>query len=203
ENTNRDPDNVFLWKYSRRRLDAESIRDALLFVSGELDHEQGGPHPFIPWHKKGYSLNAPFHQDYPTNKRSVYLMTQRLYKHPFLGRFNGPETNETSGSRDSSHLPTQALYLMNAPLVPELAAAFGKRIQQSAESDEAQIIQAYQLAFCRNPTAEELSDAAQFLEYYREELNTEKSDQDRDTNQLAWTGLAKVLLTSNEFFFIY
>ena len=202
ENSNRDPDNVFLWKYTRRRLDAESIRDALLFVSGELDCEQGGPHPFVPWHKKGYSLNRPFHEDFPTKKRSVYLMTQRLYKHPFLGRFNGPETNETSGTRDSSHLPTQALYLMNAPLLPELAEAFGKRIQQSAGTEEKQIIQAYQLAFSRNPTAVELSEAAQFLEYYREELKTEQPDEDTDAGQNAWTGFAKVLLTSNEFFFV-
>ena len=202
ENSNRDPDNVFLWKYTRRRLDAESIRDALLFVSGELDCEQGGPHPFVPWHKKGYSLNRPFHEDFPTKKRSVYLMTQRLYKHPFLGRFNGPETNETSGTRDSSHLPTQALYLMNAPLLPELAEAFGKRIQQSAGTEEKQIIQAYQLAFSRNPTAGELSEAAQFLEYYREELKTEQPDEDTDAGQNAWTGFAKVLLTSNEFFFV-
>lgn len=202
ENINHDPDNVLLWKYSRRRLDAESIRDALLFVSGELDREQGGPHPFTPWHKKGYSLNRPFHEDFPTKKRSVYLMTQRLYKHPFLGRFNGPETNETSGLRDSSHLPTQALYLMNAPLLPELAEAFGKRILQSAATEEEQIIQAYQLAFCRNPTAAELPEATQFLKYYREELKTERSDKDTDTSQTAWAGLAKVLLTSNEFFFI-
>lgn len=202
ENINHDPDNVLLWKYSRRRLDAESIRDALLFVSGELDREQGGPHPFTPWHKKGYSLNRPFHEDFPTKKRSVYLMTQRLYKHPFLGRFNGPETNETSGLRDSSHLPTQALYLMNAPLLPELAEAFGKRILQSAATEEEQIIQAYQLAFCRNPTAAELPEATQFLKYYREKLKTERSDKDTDTSQTAWAGLAKVLLTSNEFFFI-
>ena len=202
ENSNRDPDNVFLWKYTRRRLDAESIRDALLSVSGELDREQGGPHPFVPWHKKGYSLNRPFHEDFPTKKRSVYLMTQRLYKHPFLGRFNGPETNETSGTRDSSHLPTQALYLMNAPLLPELAEAFGKRIQQSAATEEKQISQAYQLAFSRNPTAVELSEAAQFLEYYREALKTEQPDEDTDAGQNAWTGFAKVLLTSNEFFFV-
>ncbi|MCA9014938.1 MAG: DUF1549 domain-containing protein, partial [Planctomycetaceae bacterium] len=155
ENSQRDPENVYLWKYSRRRLDAESIRDAMLLVSGELDREPGGPHPFIPWHKKGYSLNGPFHEVYPSNKRSVYLMTQRLFKHPFLGLFNGPDTNETTGTRTSSNLPTQALYLMNSPFLPELADAFGARILQSAPTEEKQIQAAFQLAFSRNPTPEE------------------------------------------------
>lgn len=202
ENSRRDPDNVYLWKHSRRRLDAESIRDAMLFVSGELDREQGGPHPFIPWHKKGYSLNGPFHEVFETNKRSVYLMTQRLYKHPFLGRFNGPETNETSGSRHSSHLPTQALYLLNAPFVPQQAAALARRIEQTYSTPAEQVELAWQLAYGRPPTESERTDALEFLKTYQAQLTTEQKQKSSKEAPSAWTGLAKVLLTSNEFFFI-
>ncbi|MFI4852814.1 MAG: PSD1 and planctomycete cytochrome C domain-containing protein [Gimesia chilikensis] len=202
ENSRRDPDNVYLWKHTRRRLDAESIRDAMLFVSGELDREQGGPHSFIPWHKKGYSLNGPFHEVYETNKRSVYLMTQRLYKHPFLGRFNGPETNETSGSRHSSHLPTQALYLMNAPFVPRQADALAERIEQTYSTPAEQVELAWQLAYGRSPTESEQADAIEFLKAYQTQLAAEKTQDSATEVPSAWTGLAKVLLTSNEFFFI-
>lgn len=202
ENSRRDPDNVYLWKHTRRRLDAESIRDAMLFVSGELDREQGGPHPFIPWHKKGYSLNGPFHEVYETNKRSVYLMTQRLYKHPFLGRFNGPETNETSGSRHSSHLPTQALYLMNAPFVPRQADALAQRIEQTYSTPAEQVELAWQLVYGRSPTESEQADALEFLKTYQAQLAAEQTQDSATEVPSAWTGLAKVLLTSNEFFFI-
>ncbi|QDT41570.1 Planctomycete cytochrome C [Gimesia alba] len=202
DNSQRDPENVYLWKYARRRLDAESIRDAMLFVSGELDREPGGPHPFIPWHKKGYSLNGPFHQVYPSQKRSVYLMTQRLFKHPFLGLFNGPDTNETTGTRNSSNLPTQALYLMNSPFLPKRAEAFGERILQSNTTEEKQIQTAFQLALSRNPTPEEQADFLQTLHAYRAQILKEQSQNSATANQAAWTGLAKVMLTSNEFFFI-
>ncbi len=202
ENSQRDPGNVFLWKYSRKRLDAESIRDAMLFVSGELDREPGGPHPFMPWHKKGYSLNGPFHKVYPSKKRSVYLMTQRLFKHPFLGLFNGPDTNETTGTRSSSNLPTQALYLMNSPFLPALAESFGKRILQSNLTEEKQLQAAFQIAFSRNPTPAEQADFLESLHAYRREMLKEHPKDAAAGNQEAWTGLAKVLLTSNEFFFI-
>ncbi len=202
QNSQRDPENVFLWKHSRQRLDAESIRDAMLFVSGELDREPGGPHPFTPWHKKGYSLNGPFHQVYPSNKRSVYLMTQRLFKHPFLGLFNGPETNETTGTRKNSNLPTQALYLMNSPFLPELAEALGKRILQSNSTEEKQIEAAYQIVFSRNPTPEEQAEFIQTLHAYRRQMIKEHPEETAAANQAAWTGLSKVLLTSNEFFFV-
>ncbi len=202
ENNKRDPENIFLWKFSRKRLDAESIRDAMLFASGELDRQPGGPHPFKPWHKKGYSLNGPFHEVYPSKKRSVYLITQRLFKHPFLGLFNGPETNETTGTRKNANIPSQALYLLNSPFVPELATAFAKRILKSNTTEEKQIQAAYQIAFSRNPTSTERTEFSQTLNAYRRQIKQEHPTDTESANLAAWAGLSKVLLTSNEFFFI-
>ncbi|MFK7777093.1 MAG: PSD1 and planctomycete cytochrome C domain-containing protein [Gimesia sp.] len=202
ENKKRDPDNIYLWKFSRKRLDAESLRDSMLFVSGQLDRKPGGPHPFKPWHKKGYSLNGPFHEVYPSKKRSVYLMTQRLFKHPFLGLFNGPETNETTGTRNSANLPTQALYLLNSPFLPKLADAFAKQILQSEITEEQQIQSAYQIMFSRNPTPTEQAEFSQSLQLYRNQMRTQFPKDPLAVNHAAWTGLSKVLFTSNEFFFI-
>ena len=99
-----DPDNALFGRFDRRRLTAEELRDALLAVSGRLDEHPGGPHPFPPQNKWGYTQHTPFQAVYDTNKRSVYLMTQRIRKHPFLALFDGPiriERRPNEGNRSS------------------------------------------------------------------------------------------------------
>ena len=109
-NLERDPENKWVWHFPRRRLEAEAIRDAILFVSQRLDTEPGGPHPFRPWHVRRYSLNGPFNEDFPTLKRSVYMVTQRIFRHPFLGLFDGPDTTSSTAERQTSNNPGQALH---------------------------------------------------------------------------------------------
>jgi hypothetical protein len=97
----------------RRRLDAEALRDALLAVSGKVDLRRPGPHPFPPVAAWGWTQHTPFKDVYDTNCRSVYLMTQRLQRHPFLALFDGPDTNTTTDTRTSSTVPLQLLFAMN------------------------------------------------------------------------------------------
>ena len=88
-----DPDDRWLWRFPRQRLDAESIRDAMLAVAGNLDENRPGLHPFPPietWH---WTQHDAFKAVYPSNHAAVYLMTQRLVKHPYLAIFDGPDTN--------------------------------------------------------------------------------------------------------------
>ena len=94
-----DPDDRWLWRFPRQRLDAESIRDAMLAVAGNLDETRPGPHPFPPietWH---WTQHDAFKAVYPSNHRAVYLMTQRLVKHPYLAIFDGPDTNVSTEAR--------------------------------------------------------------------------------------------------------
>ncbi|HQZ64855.1 MAG TPA: PSD1 and planctomycete cytochrome C domain-containing protein, partial [Planctomycetaceae bacterium] len=103
--------------FARRRLSAEEIRDTILMVTRELDPEPGQGHPFpspISW---GFSQHGPFNAVYDHNKRSVYLMTQRLKRHPFLALFDGPDTNASTPDRLGTTVPTQALYFLNDPFV--------------------------------------------------------------------------------------
>ncbi|MBI1313043.1 DUF1553 domain-containing protein [bacterium] len=208
-----DPDNVFLWKHPRRRLDAESIRDAMLAVSGTLDHSQGKEHPFKPWHATRFSLNKPFHEDFPSNRRSVYLMTQRLFRHPFLGLFDGPDRNSSTSQRTATNVPGQALFLMNSPFVKEQAAAFARRIETETRASETatdstipepddldvrRLDRIYQLAFGRNPMLGEQQSLLQFLQQYRTQ-GGELDDGKSDDSLLA---LCRAVLTSNEFFFV-
>ena len=93
-----DPADELLWRFPRRRLEAESIRDAILMLGGGLDRSPGGPHPFPPVGTT-FTQHAPFGAVYPTTRRSVYLMTQRIRRHPFLALFDGPDTNASTARR--------------------------------------------------------------------------------------------------------
>ena len=124
----RDQANEYYWRFERTRLDAEAIRDALLTISGRLDAARPGAHPFPPLTDWGWTQIDPFRTLYPSLHRSVYLMTPRFQRHPYLALFDGPDPNSSTGLRASSTVPLQALYLMNDPEMNEDAAGFAGRL---------------------------------------------------------------------------
>jgi hypothetical protein len=196
-----DPANRWLWRFSPRRLDAESIRDAMLAVSGELDERAGGTHPFPPidaWH---WTQHDPFKEVYPTKKRSVYLMTQRLVKHPFLAIFDGPDTNVTTDTRPSSTVPLQALYLRNNPFVAEQGRALARRLIAGARDGDARIERAYALAWGRPPVFGERDRARSFVSECRAAAAAAGAPPEAQEAE-AWTSLARVLLAANPFLYI-
>jgi hypothetical protein len=197
----RDPGNELFGRYERRRLDAESLRDALLFVSGELDESPAGPHPFPPEHTWNWTQHGPFFANYETRRRSVYLMQQRLKKNPYLALFDGADPNSSTGVRLPSTTPLQALFLMNGSLAHSAAESFAKRVLSADSQEPARIAQAYQLAYARPPEAEEARDCAEFLQAYREKLVAGKMPADK-VEAGAWGALARVLLSSNEFVYV-
>jgi hypothetical protein len=196
-----DPENRWLWRFRRRRLDGESIRDAMLAVSGQLHQGPGGPHPFPPieaWH---WTQHNPFKAVYSTDRRSVYLMTQRLVKHPFLAIFDGPDTNSSTDVRTRSTVPLQALYFRNNPFVDEQAAAIAHRLLSSSIDSSSRIERAIELAWGRPPRADELERMRRFLNACQYALSAAHSSPEA-REQEAWTSLAKVLITANEFLYI-
>eukprot|EP00913_Durusdinium_trenchii_P023462 g22040.t1 len=139
-----DPDNTLHWKHNRQRLDAESLRDAILAISGALDDSMmTGPHPFPPASKWKYTQHHPFRDRYPSNRRSVYLMTARLNTRPFFTTFDGADRNATTPTRDSSVTTIQSLYLLNDAFVHEQAGKFAEQLLQSPAADAARIRTAY------------------------------------------------------------
>ena len=117
DNARLDVNNDYLWQFRRRRLDAESIRDTLLAAGGTLDRSMAGPHSFPEQKTWDFTEHKVFKAVYETRRRSVYLMTQRVYRHPFLGLFDGPGNNTSTDRCIVSTTPLQALYLMNDPFV--------------------------------------------------------------------------------------
>jgi hypothetical protein len=195
-----DPGNEWLWRFERRRLDAESIRDALLAVGGGLDRSKGGPHPFPPENSWGFTQHNPFQAVYDTNRRSAYLMTQRLRRHPFLALFDGADPNSSTAQRGVTTVPTQALFFLNNPFVHEQAGRFADRLLAEPGDDSRRVERAYRLALGRAPTIDERRDAAEYLREAGEALSAGGAAAQR-TRQV-WAGFARVLFGSNEFIYV-
>jgi hypothetical protein len=196
-----DPENVWLSRFSRRRLSAEEIRDAMLSVSGELDLSPGGPHPFPPSPKWDYSQARPFTADFATfdhARRTVYWMSQRLRKRTFMEIFDGPDPNATTPARPSSTTPLQALFAMNDPFVHERANRLAARLIAARPDDARRLELAYLLVFSRPPRPEERSEGEAYLRELRAKF-AEQGVPREAHSQAAWASLARVFLASNEF----
>jgi uncharacterized protein DUF1553/uncharacterized protein DUF1549/cytochrome c len=164
-----DPDNRVLWRASKRRLDAEAIRDAMLVVSGELDASrpagslvarQIGDRPIS---LIGLDSRLPADLD-GSLRRSVYLPVLRDRLPDALDLFDFAEPSLVTGDRETTNVPVQALYLMNGPFVQARAKGLAGRLLREAASDEEKIRRAFLLLFGRPPDADEIKTAASFLE---------------------------------------
>jgi hypothetical protein len=196
-----DPDNTLLSHFPRQRLDAEEIRDALLFVSGDLDLTPVGPHPFPPAHTWKFSQHVQFNAVYETRHRSVYLMQQRIKKHPFLATFDGADANASTAERGVTTTPLQALFLMNDPFAYAQAESFARRLLREASDDPQRINRAHQLAFGRTARSEEVREGLAYLEAFRRKLLATKAVPENAVLP-AWSSYARALLGSNEFMFV-
>jgi len=200
-NSRLDPNNELFWKFQRYRLDAESIRDTLLSVSGSLDESPAGTHPFPPRNTWGWTQHNPFVAVYETRRRSVYLMQQRLKKNSFLALFDGADPSSSTGVRLPSTTPLQALFMMNDPFLHAQSTNFATRLISLATDERTRISTAYQIAWNRTPTAVEQQESADFLRQYREELAKLGTPAEQVENK-SWSALARALFSSNEFVFV-
>jgi hypothetical protein len=202
-----DPANHLCGRHSRRRLEAEAIRDAMCAVADSLVLARPGAHPFPKFEDWNWTQHNPFKAVYSSDHRSVYLMTQRIQRHPFLSLFDAPDANTSTDTRADSTVPQQALYLMNHPFVQTQASRLARRLLAHPGSMEERIQLASQLAWSRSLSAVELARARTFLNQYGESsaalpASPEQSHTPPDPALAAWTGYARVLLTANEFFYV-
>ena len=193
-----DPSNRFIWKFNARRIPAENIRDSWMHVAGTLDSSMGGEHPFPPASSWGFSQHAPFYGDYDHNHRSVYLMTQRIRRHPFLALFDGADTNASTPLRVETTVPTQSLYLLNSEFVHMQATAAANRVLASSANDDARLDALYQRTLTRHPSNDERKHDLMFIQSYKDELSSEMLDS-AELEIRTWAALTRVLITSNEF----
>ena len=163
-----DAASRLLWRYPPRRLEAESIRDAILAVSGQLDLRAGGPgfDLFEPNtnYVKVYNSKRDFTRD--DFRRMVYQNKPRMQLEDTFGTFDCPDAGQVTPKRTSSTTALQALSLLNSPFLLQQSQAFADRVGQAGTSREIQVARAFEVAYQRAPTIEELQAATQFVEQH-------------------------------------
>lgn len=210
-NLEKDPTNVNLWRFPLRRLEAETLRDAILSASAQINLEAGGE-PFFPAIPK--SVREGYRQgkwemtseEPSTWRRSVYSYWKRGLKYPMFEVHDQPDMNVTCEKRNVTTVPTQALTLLNNEFVLIQARHLAKRVlSEAANSDEQQIALLYQIALSRVPTQKELDSFRSFLlkqqQYHARRAGSETGATD-GVSLLALTDLSHVMLNASEFVYI-
>jgi hypothetical protein len=203
-NAVQDPKNAYYWRFDRRRLSAEELRDTLLTVAGNLDPTPGGPHPFPPRGSYRFTQHRPFVADlekYDTNRRSIYLIQQRFRRHPYLELFDGGDPNNSTPSRTNDTTALQSLYFLNNEFLHRQADAIAVRVGMAKTSVEDRVQLAHRLLYSRDASPSEQSDAARYLDKARSALTGSDMPNDQK-NRAALGSLIRVLLAANEFFYI-
>ncbi len=198
-----DASNNWYWRYTRRRLDAEAMRDAVLFVSGRLKTGNPGPHPFPKPNAQNaypYTQHKPFTTDYDHEYRTVYLPIRRLGKHPFMELFNGADPNEPTARREQSTVALQALFWMNSDFIRDNARTLAETVVADGATPAERLRQAYQRTYGRDPSALESSELTAYL---REHMAGEPEDvAPADRELRAWTSVCRLLIAGNEFIYL-
>ena len=179
-----DPANALFARRIPQRLEAEAIRDSLLFVSGMLDATLFGPGTL----------------DQASRRRSIYFTVKRSQLIPSMQAFDAPEPLVSQGTRPTTTVAPQALLLMNSPHVRSWAAGFAQRFAPRAEPPLADAIaRAYTLALNRRPTEREQADALSFISGQKSHYD---AAQNPEALNQALTDFAQVLLSLNEFIYV-
>ena len=177
------------------------MRDAFLAVAGTLDRAPAGPHPFPPEASWRYTQHKPFIADFPTHKRAIYLLQQRIRKEPFLEIFDGADTNATTALRPISHTPIQALWMMNAELAHAESINFAVRCMTAFSDEPARISHAFELALARPAEPDEIIETQEYLREMVATLNEMQFPPELHAT-MAFASFGRVLLSSNEFLFV-
>ncbi|MBL9166554.1 MAG: DUF1549 domain-containing protein [Verrucomicrobiales bacterium] len=179
-----DPANTLFSRRVPERLQGEAIRDSLLWVSGALDTNMFGPGTL----------------DENSRRRSIYFTIKRSQLVPSMTAFDAPEPLVSQGTRPTTTVAPQALWLMNSPAVRGWASLFGQRVKGAKPmSHSERVAKAYSLALNRRPTRQETLESVRFIET---QLTRYRSENKSDAEDLALTDFAQVVLNLNEFVYV-
>ena len=188
-----DPENRLLWRFNRRRLEAEAIRDSILSASGRLNLERRGPSVFPPLPedmkdlsrpaRAGGSMWEPNESERDARRRSVYIFQRRSLPLPMMSSFDAPVFNESCERRSVTTTPLQALSMMNGRLVNEEATHLATRVASEAGGRRKdRVARLFEIALNRPP---DQAEERQFVEF-----------------QGSLEAICRVILNSNEFLFM-
>ncbi len=166
-----DAGNTLYWRMNRRRLEAEEIRDSILWASGTLDLRMGGPsfEDFVvekPEHSPHYEYELHDPEDPRCHRRSVYRFLVRSRQQPFMATLDCADPSMAVDKRNQTITPLQALALLNDRLSLVMAKHFAARVERMGDTPEARVTAAFRLALARPPSADERRKLADYAERY-------------------------------------
>ncbi len=166
-----DGANAFLWRQNRRRLEAEAIRDSLLWAAGKLDLTMGGPsfQDFVidkPAHSPHYEYHLADPEDARIHRRAVYRFLVRSQQQPWMAALDCADPSMLVDRRNQTITPLQALAQLNNQLSVAMAAHFAARVNAAAQQPAARLERAWQIAFQRPPTEGERTALLQHLQQH-------------------------------------
>ena len=165
----KDPDDDLVWKFAKRRLEAEEIRDSMLAASGRLNTKMGGPSVMTPIDQDLVKMLKRPQYWIPTKdkseytRRTIYMIYKRNLQLPFMGVFDAPDMQLSCPRREQSTHAPQALELLNGETSNELAQSFADRVAEEKLTPAERIDRMWRLAVGRLPTPKEKLLAAKYL----------------------------------------
>jgi hypothetical protein len=194
-----DPDDRLFWRMSRKRLDAEELRDSILVVNQTLDRTVGGDTigaiaAGMP-ERSGAAASDPL----TSRRRSLYLPVFRGGLNDLFQVFDFPDPNALAGKRYVTTAPTQALFLMNSPFVVQESGRWAERLEAKSDSDVVSGV--YLTAYGRSCSDEERTRALAFLrDFTNAAIATEQDQQAR--RRKALQAFCQAIIESTEFRFL-
>ncbi|MFT5109344.1 MAG: hypothetical protein ACI8XO_004791 [Verrucomicrobiales bacterium] len=182
-----DPENKRFARWLPRRIESEAVRDSILARSGQLDFESTGPR--ISYKANQYVNRDQLANHHEANCRTVYLPVFRSSGYDSQNAFDFPDPATICGSRSTSTVAPQALFLMNSPMVHKASAKYAESLLQIKEPDRATTAIRHLLG--RDPSSAELERCAAFIKSHSP-----------DDPAAAWAAFTRVLFATNEFLYI-
>ncbi len=198
-----DPENRLHWRRTRRRMEAEVLRDSLLAVSGALDRTMGGTlMATTPFQNLGIAGLARNPELYQSNRRSVYLPVLRSALYDMFQAFDFPDPATMNGDRATTTVASQALFMLNGELVEKSAGQLADMVCGDAGRDDAERLEFLARRILgRDAADDERSMWLEFLARYETAPSLSAISPD-ERRRAAWQGLCRALLSSNEFVYI-
>ncbi len=197
-----DPENELLWRMSRRRLEAEPMRDAILAISDGLDKSMGGS--IMSFKDRQYVANTAARGgiDYDRNLRAVYLPVVRSSMYNVFRAFDFADPSTSNGDRGAAVVAPQALFMMNGSIVLKHTRRMADNLLSRDDlNDSGRVRLAYERALTRPPSPQEIDQALSFIA----EVDKALEDREPETDERkvrAWQSFCKALIGSNEFLYL-
>ena len=207
-----DPEGALLWRWRPRRLEAEVVRDSLLFVGERLNSKMAGPsiYPSLPsavlegQSRPGDGWGAS--SEHEAERRSVYIFAKRSLAVPELELLDAPDTTSSCEQRTVSTTGPQALTFLNGDFANEQARHLASRLRAKAGARTAsQVEHAFQLVLSRPATSKERQAVLSFLKTQERSIKAQARADELAAGEVARRALEAfclVLLNSNEFFYL-